>query len=48
MGSSGLSTGTHLHYEVWVNDRAANPAHFVPHGQLPEGLFAMEPPVSWQ
>ena len=30
MGSSGKSTGTHLHYEIWINDHAFNPYAFMP------------------
>ena len=29
MGTSGHSTGYHLHYEVWQNGRAVNPMKFV-------------------
>lgn len=28
MGSSGMSTGTHLHYEVWKDGQAVNPRNY--------------------
>lgn len=30
MGSSGKSTGSHVHYEVWINDKPFNPYAFMP------------------
>ena len=29
VGSTGRSTGPHLHYEVWVRDQAQNPLHYI-------------------
>ncbi|TWW08123.1 hypothetical protein E3A20_27460, partial [Planctomyces bekefii] len=28
-GSSGRSTGSHVHYEVWVNGRTVDPSRFM-------------------
>jgi hypothetical protein len=40
-GNSGRSTGTHLHYEVWVSGRAVDPVAFLS-GDGQESLLANE------
>lgn len=39
-GNSGRSTGTHLHYEVWLNGRALDPMDFLGR-EDPEALVAL-------
>jgi murein DD-endopeptidase MepM/ murein hydrolase activator NlpD len=40
VGSTGRSTGLHLHYEVQIDDVAYDPARFLDAGRLLVGVFA--------
>ena len=39
IGSTGRSTSRHLHYEIWIDDRAFDPAKFLDAGRLVVGIF---------
>jgi hypothetical protein len=39
IGSTGRSTSRHLHYEIWIDDRAFDPAKFLDAGRLVAGIF---------
>ena len=41
IGSTGRSTARHLHYEIWVDDRAHDPAKFLDAGRYLVGVFGL-------
>lgn len=46
IGSTGRSTGLHLHYEVRIDEVAFDPARFLDAGRLLVGIFASPPHVA--